>query len=322
MKNKPFKTYRQQLNILRDRNLDVGNTSKTMRYLEEENYYNIVNGYKRPFLKRGIDGKTIHPEEFKNGSSLDEMHSLYMFDRELRTIFLKYFLTFESNLKSRVSYRFSERFKDGNSYLDFNNFSSRSEKLKDVLKTINILSSTISNYATRKGTSIQHYIDAHNEVPLWVLSGYLTMGNIGYFYSCSVDSLKNIIVQDFNKQYNRDYRRENKKLSLKSDDLDGIIQTINSFRNVCAHEEILYTHKIKRPRRRSGIKNYINVELPTQDNLFTVYFMLTLVLRKKDKKNLQKDLKNVFSKFSNNFKSILFSDIKDLMGFRDDWDNL
>ncbi|UQS81819.1 hypothetical protein MOO45_06360 [Bombilactobacillus folatiphilus] len=52
---KPFKTYRQQLKISRDRGLDVGNTSKTMRFLEESNYYDVVNGYKTPFVVRSTN---------------------------------------------------------------------------------------------------------------------------------------------------------------------------------------------------------------------------------------------------------------------------
>lgn len=39
---KPFKTHNQQLKILRDRGLEVPSEKK--RDLENENYYNIING--------------------------------------------------------------------------------------------------------------------------------------------------------------------------------------------------------------------------------------------------------------------------------------
>ena len=46
-KVKEFKTYRQLLQILRGRGLDIKKGSqgaRTMRILESENYYNVING--------------------------------------------------------------------------------------------------------------------------------------------------------------------------------------------------------------------------------------------------------------------------------------
>lgn len=48
--NKPFKTYRQQIAILRSRNLIVDGY-KAMRALSTAGYYNIINGLTRYFLK-------------------------------------------------------------------------------------------------------------------------------------------------------------------------------------------------------------------------------------------------------------------------------
>ena len=47
------KTYCQQLNILRSRSMVIGKSSQSsriMRILEYENYYNVINGYKHLFL--------------------------------------------------------------------------------------------------------------------------------------------------------------------------------------------------------------------------------------------------------------------------------
>ena len=40
---KPFKTYNQQLRILRNRGLIISNGSKAIRILERENYYTLIN---------------------------------------------------------------------------------------------------------------------------------------------------------------------------------------------------------------------------------------------------------------------------------------
>ena len=53
MAEKNYKSYRQQLNILRSRGMIIGKGSqgsRAMRILERENYYSIINGYKELFL--------------------------------------------------------------------------------------------------------------------------------------------------------------------------------------------------------------------------------------------------------------------------------
>ena len=43
---KEYKTFNQQLTILRNRGLIVPTDGKPKRFLEQENYYNVINGYK------------------------------------------------------------------------------------------------------------------------------------------------------------------------------------------------------------------------------------------------------------------------------------
>ena len=53
MADKSYKSYRQQLNILRSRGMVIGEGSqgsRVMRIIECENYYNVINGYKELFL--------------------------------------------------------------------------------------------------------------------------------------------------------------------------------------------------------------------------------------------------------------------------------
>ncbi|SUM36124.1 abortive infection bacteriophage resistance protein [Mammaliicoccus fleurettii] len=59
---KPFKTHNQQLKILRDRGLEVPSEKK--RDLENENYYNIINGYKDLFLCLDSQEVPVVPERF------------------------------------------------------------------------------------------------------------------------------------------------------------------------------------------------------------------------------------------------------------------
>lgn len=167
---KPFKTHRQQLAILRERGLNIADGSTAMRILEKENYYSVINGYKDLFLQMNSDGELLQSEKYKQGTTFDEVYKLFSFDRDLRNTLLEYLLKFESNMKSKISYRFSEKYKEPHAYLVMKNYSRDPKLLKDVLNLI----ATISNIISTRGkmnTSIRHYLDKHDGVPLWVLVG-------------------------------------------------------------------------------------------------------------------------------------------------------
>ncbi|HCX9558563.1 TPA: Abi family protein, partial [Staphylococcus aureus] len=51
---KPFESHNKQLKILRRRGMEVPSSAK--RDLENENYYNIINGYKDLFLELDVNG--------------------------------------------------------------------------------------------------------------------------------------------------------------------------------------------------------------------------------------------------------------------------
>lgn len=88
---KPFKTYDEQIDILKSRNLKIKDKSKAKDILSQINYYNLINGYKDPFL--------IKNDKFKDNASLEEIYSLHEMDRELKQVVFSSLLRFEKLLK-------------------------------------------------------------------------------------------------------------------------------------------------------------------------------------------------------------------------------
>ena len=75
MQPKVYKSSRQQLQILRSRGMIINNGaqgSRVMRILESENYYNVINGYKEPFLASKATATT--DEVYKPGTTFDEVY--------------------------------------------------------------------------------------------------------------------------------------------------------------------------------------------------------------------------------------------------------
>ncbi|MED4402082.1 Abi family protein [Metabacillus fastidiosus] len=316
---KPFQTHIQQIRILRGRGLTIKNGSYAMRTLENEGYYNVINGYKDLFLVLNANGSYATPEQYIPCATFEEIYKLYILDRELINILLKYLLIFEKSVKSKISYRFSQKFKLANAYLDMKNFTNNTNQLKQVLKLITTLSNVITNHSDRNGP-IKHYLDSHQEIPLWVLSNNLTLGNIQNFYMCLDDPLKDQIAQDFSKIYKKTY---NVNLQLPKDSLIDVLKTANLFRNVCAHEERLYSFNLNRPARSRHNSNLLNIPNHyLSGNLFTMVAYLKLVIAKKEHKFLISSLSQLFNKFQHDFTSINFNQILNQMGFPPNWKSL
>ena len=305
---KEHKTFNQQLTILRNRGVVVPTNGKPKRFLEQENYYNVVNGYKDLFLIKDSNNLPVEPELYQEGTHFNELKALFLFDRELRILLLKYLLIFENSIKTTVAYEFSKKYPRKNAYLDIANFVDNDPK--KVLQQISILTKTIHDKVDRTG-AIKHYIEEHGEVPLWVLVNFLTMGNIANFYNILTDITKNIIA----KFYTDKYRTQNKDntFRLSSADLSACLKVANLVRNICAHDERLYNVNLRNVRI-SQIANHFGIRRYDNKRFIVVILFLKIVLDKKDFQRLYKALRNLFNQYADEFKTVVFDDILNTMG--------
>lgn len=306
---KEFKTFNQQLTILRDRGMIVPTDGSPKRFLEQENYYNVINGYKDLFLCKDSHGNTIIPETYLPNTHFNELKALFLFDRELRFLFLKYLLIFENSFKTTISYEFSQKFPKANSYLEIANY--RDDDPKGVLKQISILTKTIHDNVGAKG-AIKHYIEEHGSVPLWVLVNYLTIGNLSYLYSALKDSEKNAIAKYYSDKYEKQYRPTN-TLRISSEDMESALKIFNLVRNQCAHDERLFNSDYKNIRV-SNIVNYFGVTNYNNRRLVVAILYFKAVLNKSYYKKFHSELNTIFDKYENEFQTVSFNDILDSMG--------
>ncbi|MCJ0908818.1 Abi family protein [Mammaliicoccus sciuri] len=311
---KPFKTHNQQLTTLRKRGLSV--PSRVKRELENENYYNVINGYKDLFLvTTPSNNRPITPETFIKGTDFYEIFALYKLDRRLRNTLLEYLLVFETHMKSRISYYFSEKYKEPHSYLYFKNYSNDPRKTNDIVSMVATMSKIIMN--KQKNGPVRHYINTHNGVPFWVLINYLTIGNVSYLYQVLDDNVRMQIANSYSKKFKREYEH----INIQPKDIESILKQANFFRNVCAHEERLYDYKIfNKPNSKNMLaeynrvfsKNFVYNNL--ESKLFDIVMFLKLFLNKKDFKTLCKELDAHIEYYGKELNVIKKSDIYNKMG--------
>lgn len=306
---KDYKTFNQQLGILRKRGLIVPKDGSPKRFLEQENYYNVINGYKDLFLQKDSFGNLLIPEQYLPNAHFDELKALFLFDRELRIVFLKYILIFENSFKTVLSHEFSKKYPKPNSYLEIQNYVD--DNPKKVLQQISILTKTIHDKVDKNG-AVKHYIEEYGSVPLWVLVNYLTIGNLSHLYNILIDQDKNTIAKYYSDKYKKQYKIKS-PLRFSSEDLVSALKIINLVRNKCAHDERLYSSDFGNVRV-ANIAKYFGCTLYNNKKIVVAILYLKILLDKKYFKEFYVELKKIFLRYKNKFKAVSFSEVLKIMG--------
>lgn len=242
---KEFKSINEQLEILRNRGLNVEDSDGLT--LLRENYYSLINGYKDPFLDK-VAMESSSTDIYKEKTSLGWIYSLFKFDRELRQLLFKYLILAEAYFKTASVYAFCKAHRKIDEYLNENayckpnellvlkNYSGDKESLyrHNIDRLMRLFNKKIAKGKTKKAF-INHYLKKGEPVPLWVLANDLTFGNILNFYQLLRPSERNAVSKYlYICSEKQDKRRFSPQNILRGYGL------LLYFRNICAHDERLY----------------------------------------------------------------------------------
>lgn len=298
--NKKFLTYEQQIKKLLDKKLEINNPEEALKLLKKYSYFNLINGYKAPF--KGNDGN------YKKGTSIRDIYSLFTFDDELRHILMKYILIVELNVKSLLSYSFCEKFgEEQNEYQNALNYNYTPNNQKAINDLIQHLVLQMTN-AQQKVSYVEHQATKHHNIPLWVLVKTLSFGQISKMYSLQQDSIKSKITKEMPR--------------VRENQLSIMLDILSRYRNVCAHNERLFDFKYKRSRlKTTTIHKHFNLytDSPSPSNLFDVMIFLKLLLTKNEFLSFAKEFEDKLQTLSKATNQIQKSLLLRLMGFPQNW---
>jgi abortive infection bacteriophage resistance protein len=315
---KEFKTHRQQLRILRERGLTVPKNGVPKKVLLEENYYSLINGYSSPFLDQS-NGES----KYKPGSTFNEIHSLYLFDRELKTTLFKYIISIETKIKSIVTYTFTESSSD-DKYLKISSFENyikvsvgknkKEKQTKDITGLILKLQEDITYYYTKKDY-IKHYLNNYGYIPLWVLVNCLSFGVISKFYSLMKDNQRIKVSKHF---------------GLHQNSLKQYIRALAEARNLCAHDERLYNVQLRNDSKIIDTSYHVQLNIiknkgnftQGKDDFFAIVISLKDLLPKRDFKKFFNEVNKEISSLEKQLKSINIDAITSSMGLPSNWRNI
>ena len=310
--DKTFKTYDEQIALLYSRGIVISTPaekSEAKKALQHYGYYNLINGYKMPFLEN--DTTKPADDKYKAGTKINEIKALYNFDSGIRRVFFKYILLIETNIKNLIAYSFSQAHPQEN-YLIYTNFN---RNLKNSNKLITNLLSDIQRQISSRVTDpcISHYLQEHGYIPLWVLNNILTLGTISNFY----------------KVMNQKERQEISKIfKIQDSQLENILMYITPIRNFCAHNNRLYCYRTKRPLTDLPIHNALNIPKISNSkteyaygkrDLFAAVLAMKILLSDIEFKKFLKEINNSLNIFRPKMSVIHENELLTYMGFPENW---
>jgi abortive infection bacteriophage resistance protein len=221
--SKPFMTYDQQIEKLKEKHLMIASEENAKAVLHRYGYFALITGYKDLLKNRTT-------RNYLDGTTFENIVAIYQFDEQLRELTFRYLLHIERHIRSSLSYGFCNLFGENQGeYLNKYNYdisSAAKEKEVDTLigRYLLPLLTRPTQYAY-----IEHHKNNHQNVPLWVLVNALTFGTVSKIYEYAKPQIQSAVSMEFE--------------GITEQQLKQLLRVLTDFRNVCAHNERLFTHR-------------------------------------------------------------------------------
>jgi abortive infection bacteriophage resistance protein len=301
---KPFLTYEQQIEKLKtEKHLIIKDESFAVEKLQELGYFTLIGGYKAPF-------RNPMTRVYLDDTTFEDVYALYQFDNELRELIFKYLCQIEKKMRSLISYAFCELHGEMQSaYLDPVNYNASKGKQCGVNKLIQILDRLANQNTDYDYLVYQRRV--YQNVPLWVLINAMTFGQLSKMYSFLTSKTQVRISRNFTHVNERELEQYMKVLVL--------------YRNVCAHNERLFSHKVYSEIPNTDLHQKLSIpQLGTQyvsgkKDLFAVVIAFRYLLSKADFLGFKSELVKQIENYLKKSQRISEEQLLGAMGFPENW---
>lgn len=303
---KPFMTYAQQIQKMKDKHLLIPDEAAAETALRTIGYFSLVSGYKDLF-------KNPTTRDYRDGTTFDDILALYHFDESLRELTLRHLLHIEQHIRSELSYAFCQSFGDSqNAYIDPQNYHFTVVANQREINTL--IKKFLEPPLTKKTdyAYIEHHKRVHQNVPLWVLMNMLTFGTLSKMYALSKPQIQSTVSREFD--------------SLNERQLAQILQVLTVFRNVCAHGERLFSYRCARHdipdlplHKKLSVPQKGTQYLYGKKDYFSVVISFRYLLPHKEFLDYKMHLVRLIEKAINKNQQISEAKLLELMGMPLNW---
>lgn len=272
---RPWLSYEQQLQQLKDRGMKVSNDTAALSYLERIGYYRL-SAYWYPFRHFEIvqDATTqrlssVITDQFVANTHFTDAVELYLFDKKLRLLLTDALERIEVSLRVNIAYHLGKHDTFGHIHESALNPSFTRKPSGPSGKT------RFDNWTTKyrglvdrsKEDFIAHYHQTHGpELPVWVAVEVLDFGGLSQLLALmKVPDQQAIAGQ---------YHLNNWKL------LNKWVFCLSYLRNLCAHHSRLWNRNItsRPPKQANGIDEWYG-QLTASTTTLSRPFVLIAIVR-------------------------------------------
>lgn len=254
---KPPLTFKEQLKKLESRGLIVDDVFKALFQLKSISYYRL-SAYSYPFRNRDAIGNVLN--QFKEGTTFNEIIKLYEFDRKLRLLILDAIERIEIHIRTLLTYHL------GHQYGAFGY--THSDNFHPNFNHSFWLSKIIEEAKRSKDEFVSHYkknYEGFPILPIWMVTELMTLGSLSFCYT----GLKH-----------DDKREISSSLNIHPKKLSEWLHTLTYIRNICSHHSRLWNRKLAVKPEKKGIdKNWLPPMTPSNDRIFYILLMLKYLLQ-------------------------------------------
>lgn len=305
MKNKIFRTLDEQVEILKSKDLTITDEEKAKKILLKENYF-FISGYRHLLMKNYKDKKFI------KGSTFEELYAIFNFDRHIRNICFKNILIIENNIKSIISYQLSKKygFQEKN-YLNTSNYTEDLAKERQVRDVLNKVRKQLA-FNGKKHAATMHYMTNYGYIPMWILVKVLSFGLMSEFYCILKTEDKKEIAHIYNMEYN---------------EMEIYLYLLANFRNLCAHEDILYEHRTQRSIPDNEIHKILKIEKEDEykygkNDLFALIIIFKYMLNKDEFREMIREMSYEMNILEGKINTVTVETILKRIGFPPNWEEI
>ena len=309
--DKDFLTYNQQMRKLRnEKNINCkGSDDKSI--LVKMGYFNLINGYKTPFIC-GVDSITGKHIYLPN-TSIDHFYCLKIFDDNLRILLLKYITQIEEEVRTLTGYKFDQCNNNGKvQWFDTEAYSSNS-RMQSIMSAI---SSAYNELSKSHLEYVKFYMENHTSIPTWIMIKVVNFSTFIDILNNSKTKVKHSICRLY------DMTDASGHYNVKL--LIGSLHWLRKVRNSCAHNERIYCIKQSQNRRASSgriLEKYFKTLRPAYSRESDKRIMDLLVYMKyylpdNEYINMISELQRMLDTLKNSITPNAFDNIRGQMGIK------
>lgn len=226
MELKPFKTYQEQVEILRGRGMRIGDASFAEEKLRTRNYYRL-SGYWYPFRIMSTD-RSHRLDKFCEGAAFSDVLALYDFDAELRAAVYHELALIESAIRALIGHSLGAVSPSchtsakllGSTAWD----STRRRPDKKYLKWLEKYGKQVER--SKREDFVKHHMSVYGkELPVWAAVEVMDWGLLSFLYGFAPQRSQTQIAGS---------------VGLSGAQLGSWLKCLNVVRNVVAHHGRLY----------------------------------------------------------------------------------